>query len=212
MIDFPTIGASVAASALVVWFFRTWISERLRQSIKHEYDHKLELHKAELRAAHDLELERLRSSLERRAHEHRITFTRLHERRVETVAEIYGYLQDVDDRLDDLLNNRRSGLTDQTRKTAFYKLHLSCKKFTDHFHRNKIWLPAPVSADVYDYAWELAKLLSDFVPKWLEVGHTRDDYGLIEAKMKERRESVDPLLKKLESVFRNLVGEQSGGS
>jgi hypothetical protein len=56
------------AGALLVWVFRTWISERLKQSISHEYSTKLELFRSELGAkleavkqAH--EVNQLRTSL-----------------------------------------------------------------------------------------------------------------------------------------------------
>lgn len=54
--------------ALLVWLLRGWISERLQQSIRHEYSQKLETHKAELNARiqaiqHDNQLQQLRTSL-----------------------------------------------------------------------------------------------------------------------------------------------------
>lgn len=57
-----------AAGALLVWLLREWISERLQQSIRHEYSQKLETHKAELNTRiqaiqHDNQLQQLRTSL-----------------------------------------------------------------------------------------------------------------------------------------------------
>ena len=57
-----------AAGALLVWLLRGWISERLQQSIRHEYSHKLETHKAELNTRiqaiqHENQLQQLRTSL-----------------------------------------------------------------------------------------------------------------------------------------------------
>ncbi len=54
--------------ALLVWLLRGWISERLQQSIRHEYSQKLENHKAELNAhiqriQHENQLQQLRTSL-----------------------------------------------------------------------------------------------------------------------------------------------------
>ena len=54
--------------AILVWLFRNWISERLKQSIQHEYSQKLETHKAELNAdmqsiLHEHQLHQLRTSL-----------------------------------------------------------------------------------------------------------------------------------------------------
>ena len=54
--------------AILAWLLRNWISERLKQSIQHEYAQKLETHKAELNAdmqsiLHERQLHQLRTSL-----------------------------------------------------------------------------------------------------------------------------------------------------
>lgn len=54
--------------SLLVWLLRGWISERLQQSIRHEYSQKLETHKAELNTRiqaiqHENQLQQLRTSL-----------------------------------------------------------------------------------------------------------------------------------------------------
>ncbi len=57
-----------AAGFVLVWLLRGWISERLQQSIRHEYSQKLENHKAELNTRiqaiqHESQLQQLRTSL-----------------------------------------------------------------------------------------------------------------------------------------------------
>lgn len=54
--------------AILVWLSKNWISERLKQSIEHEYSQKLEIHKAKLKAdmqavLHERQLYQLRTSL-----------------------------------------------------------------------------------------------------------------------------------------------------
>lgn len=54
--------------AIIAWLLRTWISERLKQSIAHEYSQKLESYKAELNGrlqdmTHQNQLFQLRTSL-----------------------------------------------------------------------------------------------------------------------------------------------------
>ena len=56
-------GVNAALSSLIIWITKSWISERLKQSIKHEYDQKLEIHKAQLKAESDVEIERLKCQL-----------------------------------------------------------------------------------------------------------------------------------------------------
>lgn len=64
----PSILSGGAAGMVLVWLLRGWISERLKQSIQHEYSQKLENHKAELNARiqalqHENQLHQLRTSL-----------------------------------------------------------------------------------------------------------------------------------------------------
>jgi hypothetical protein len=68
MDTFMTIATSGVTGALLVWLFRNWISERLKQSIQHEYSQKLENHKAELNTRiqaiqHENQLQQLKTSL-----------------------------------------------------------------------------------------------------------------------------------------------------
>lgn len=51
-------------SAGLIWLSKTWIAERMKNAIKHEYDEKLETHKALLKAQSDVSLERLRCDLQ----------------------------------------------------------------------------------------------------------------------------------------------------
>jgi hypothetical protein len=88
-----TLLASAATSAaltgFVVWLTKSWISERLKNAIKHEYDQKLETHKAQLKAQSDVETERLKAQLNIAAAEHEVRFSGLHGKRAEMIAEVY---------------------------------------------------------------------------------------------------------------------------
>lgn len=56
---------SGALSGALIWLSRNWISERLKNSIKHEYDQKLEAHKAKLKIENDVALLELNTKIER---------------------------------------------------------------------------------------------------------------------------------------------------
>lgn len=58
---------SSAVSGLLIWLSREWISARIKASIKHEYDQKLEAHKARLKAENEISLLEIRTALEREA-------------------------------------------------------------------------------------------------------------------------------------------------
>ncbi|MFA6186001.1 MAG: hypothetical protein WC770_02150 [Phycisphaerae bacterium] len=68
MDTFLSILSGGATGAILIWLLRGWISERLKQSIQHEYSQKLETYKAELNAKiqtirHENELQQLKTSL-----------------------------------------------------------------------------------------------------------------------------------------------------
>ena len=58
---------SSAVSGLLIWLSREWISARIKGSIQHEYDQKLEAHKARLKAENEFSLLEIRTALEREA-------------------------------------------------------------------------------------------------------------------------------------------------
>ena len=51
-----TVIASAATSGLIIWLFKSWIGERLKQSIKSEYDQKIENFKIQLKIEFDDEV------------------------------------------------------------------------------------------------------------------------------------------------------------
>jgi hypothetical protein len=68
------------------------LSERLKNAIKHEYDVRLESHKAVLQAESGAEIERLRAELSIAAAQRNVTFSKLHERRLAVIAATYAKL------------------------------------------------------------------------------------------------------------------------
>jgi hypothetical protein len=86
---------SLVLSGFVVWLTKAWISERLKNAIKHEYDEKLESHKAQLKAQADVETEKLKASLSVSAAEHQVKFSGLHAKRADVIAEVYRLLVDA---------------------------------------------------------------------------------------------------------------------
>lgn len=58
-------GASILLSAALLWLARSWISERLHRSIQHEYDQKLALLNASLKAEAEKNAALLKATMER---------------------------------------------------------------------------------------------------------------------------------------------------
>ncbi|EJM20668.1 hypothetical protein PMI21_01014 [Pseudomonas sp. GM18] len=60
-------GASVVLLAALGWLFRTWIGERFKAGVKHEYDERLERLKTELKAQSDSDLAIAKAEIDRQA-------------------------------------------------------------------------------------------------------------------------------------------------
>lgn len=59
--------SGAAASGLLMWLFKEWLSTRLKASIQHEYDRKLETYKAQLKTEQDLAILDIKTALAREA-------------------------------------------------------------------------------------------------------------------------------------------------
>src|SRR5262245_1847031 len=99
MPDTLTILTSVVSSAVVssgaVFILRNWISEKIKSSIQHEYNEKLETHKAQLKSHSEIATEQLKSQLQIAAAERNIKLTRIFEDQADVIAETYSKLMAV---------------------------------------------------------------------------------------------------------------------
>ncbi|TFW72986.1 hypothetical protein C3Y98_01105 [Methylotenera oryzisoli] len=145
--------AAVSAflSGFVIWLTKSWISERIKNSIKNEYDEKLETHKAQLKAQADVESERLRSQLSIAATEHQVKFSRLHDKRAEVIAELYGLLVQAHWDAGSFISPVEFG-GEPTKKEKYVTAMNAIADFFRFFEKNKIYLPI-----------ELCDLLEKFV-------------------------------------------------
>lgn len=91
--------ASVGVTGLAGYLARNWLTERLRQSIKHEYDEKIERLKSQLSGDNTLSLERFKSEIAREASVLAVAHRTLEEsaaiaqrRRVDGVSELWNAL------------------------------------------------------------------------------------------------------------------------
>ena len=62
-----SLTSGAAASGLLMWLFKEWLSTRLKASIQHEYERKLETHKAQLKTEQELAILDIKTALAREA-------------------------------------------------------------------------------------------------------------------------------------------------
>jgi hypothetical protein len=206
---------SVVSSAVVSSLFfcalffltKTWIGERIKRSIEHEYAEKLEAYKAKLAAENAIELERTRSALTIATTEHQIRFSKLHEKQAEVVAETYSRL-----------GNYRSAVlsysspfgskTDPPLPEQRAAVNNANKEFWDYFRPNEIYFPV----DAADKVIEFAKTLYGISNEWYFVAEDAPESGPSLSRADRWRKEGEPLLSqegqvfdRLRDLFRNLT-------
>lgn len=119
-----TFGVFVAVLIPVIWY---WLRERLRQSIKHEYD---------------TQVERLRAELRIDAYREEVKFSKLHERRAEVIAEAYALLRGVRREIMELVNYPNTlHPDDPNTKAGLVKISDAFTAFNSYFFPNQIYIP-----------------------------------------------------------------------
>jgi hypothetical protein len=152
---------SAFGTGLINWIFRTWISERIKNAIKSEYDQKLETHKALLRSQSDVEIEKLKSQLALVGIEHQIRFSKLHEMRAIVVADTYERLKDLHHRLGEYVQifEPAGGKPKDERRELAYKSH---EYFRAYFQSKLIFFPKQTADKLEKINQDLVRAFNNF--------------------------------------------------
>lgn len=200
---------STLGTGLINFIFRTWISERIKNAIKSEYDQKLETHKAILKSQSDVEIERLKSQLALVGIEHQIRFSKLHEMRANVVADTYEKLKDLHHKLGEYVQifEPAGGKPKNERRQSAYESHES---FRSYFQTKLIFFPKSTADKLEKINQDLVRAFNNFTfgvemapqmggnpaEKWMEV------FEAVTGEIKEA-------LGEIEAEFRELLGEKS---
>ncbi len=197
---------SSALAGLLLWITKSWISERLKNSIKNEYDQKLETHKAQLKAQADIEIEKVKTNLSIIAAEQRIKFSTLHQDRAEVIANTYALLKEVYLTMQDyvkIFEPAGDKSRDERREIAV-EAH---KAFREYYPKKLIYLPRGTAEKIENINKELVKTFNEFV---YEVDFQKDS-----SNVKKWKEIFDRMngemqdaLRELENEFRKLLGDE----
>ena len=88
MIDWATVATNIVTSSVAIGV----VGFVARSIFTHGIDKDLERYKSELKSKSDFEIERLRNELKIAELEHTVRFSKLHERRADVLAKIYGLM------------------------------------------------------------------------------------------------------------------------
>ncbi|MGZ3182767.1 MAG: hypothetical protein ACXU8N_10025 [Telluria sp.] len=198
---------------------KTWIAERLKNAIKAEYDTKLESHKAQLKAEYDkqlethkaqlkarsdVEIEQLKSSLNMAASQRNTTFSQLHTRRVDVIANTYAKLK----KLHDCVANYVKPLEltgERSKEERRNEVVEASEEFKPYYSQNQIFLSHTVADAIGQVNQELISLSNLFIytvdlPQTPNV----DNWVKITEKFNG---SVTEALRGLEKQLRQLLGD-----
>ena len=156
-----SFSASAILTAALVWLSKSWISERLKNAIQHEYDQKLETHKAQLSAHSAVETERLRSQLSMQATEHAVRFQGLHEKRASVIAEMYSLLVEAYWKASSFASPMEwAGEPDKQQK--YTDAMNSFASFFQYFDKHQIYLPPGICTQIETFVREMRKMVIGF--------------------------------------------------
>jgi len=211
-----TILASATVSTLCVsalgWLTRSWISERLKNSIKHEYDQKLETHKAELKAQSEVEIERLKSNLSIAAKEREVVFSKLNEKRAEVIAEIYSLLVQAEWDLSSFVSPME--WVGEPKKQEKYSTAMnSAAEFYRYFDKHRIYVPENICNQLEEFIKNMRAKAIDFGvyvkydDKSLSADTFEKKHTAWQESYKYFKQEVPKARKALEQELRSLLGD-----
>lgn len=127
-------------SAMVAWLCKSWISERLKAAIQHEYNEKFETFKVKLQADSAIEMEKLRSQLNINAAERQIQFSGLYQIRGQVITRLYDMLV-IAHREGADFASPISGVYDQTFQEKYRNTQTAITQLVNYFDAHRIYIP-----------------------------------------------------------------------
>ena len=204
----PIVSSMITSGTLcaaLAWLTKTWISERIRNSIKAEYDQKLELFKYQLKRDSDIEIEKLRSELSITAARHSILFSRLQDKRGNVISTTYSLLRDLYNKISSYvaIYEPAGCPTREDRRSEAAESH---KEFQKYYTKSIIFFPKNVANKLEKIDQELIKTFNDFCIS-VEIikgeNTTRTWLDIWERIKTDIKKSLD----ELEDEFRKLLGD-----
>jgi hypothetical protein len=198
---------SATLTGLLLWLTKSWIGERLKNAIKAEYDEKLETHKAKLKSASDVEVERLRSQLSVAASERNILFSNLQERRAEVIAETYSLLRTLYEAVTEYVKPFVPA-GDKSKEEKYKDIINAFNAFRLYYPKRQIFIPKLTAAQINAIDLELVRAINKFVFTVEQSKSNDNSNNWIEIHEKLNGPTTAALAE-LEDELRTLLGDKS---
>ncbi|HEY8899697.1 MAG TPA: hypothetical protein VIM61_04745 [Chthoniobacterales bacterium] len=202
-----SIFASAVTSGALIWLTKSWISERLKRSIQHEYDQKLESYKVTLKAESDVTLEKLRADLQIAAAKRNIEYSRIHEKRLDIISELAGKIDALHQAAAAYVSmfEWKDGDSKEDRR-KFFADRLG--EFNRFYRPRRLFIPPDLASKIESFSSGLYNISIEFM---IHVEQAREHGGHEDidrwTKASEYTSQEAPkLITELECEFRTLLG------
>jgi hypothetical protein len=201
----------VLLCSLIPTLITLWLNEKVKGSVKNSFDKKLE----EIKKEHSKEISQFQTELNYLKSKENFKFTKLHEKRLEVLQNVYEHLNQHIYLLKysvspiEVLNSEGKPVMDAEKlKKEYRTLHTLSY---DYIKKNFIFFSKDMEEQLRDFfnlsarIYTNNELLSIMSPR-IEASGIKIDYDSLDAK-KIILESLVLLKKEIENKFRELLGE-----
>lgn len=198
IINILSSGAVAAAtSGTLIFLFKNWISERIKNSIEFEYNQKLETHKAQLQSQNEIEITKLKADLEVAAAERNFRYSRVFEKTEETIATAYEKLMEIKNTANDFM---MLSADDGEKHEEMIRLMTQQRSdFQTYFERRLIYLPKDTATKIMIFATKSVLVTLNYA-RILKMERAKISPEVIE----ERREKFEKSIEEVDEILRLL--------
>ena len=202
--DIWAIPTSVILSGVLVFLLRNWISSRIKDSIKHEYDCKLELIRAEAKLENELKLESIKQEFSFKLAEAEIKTNWLQQRMANEIEEIYKLLWTFRKKVSSYVTIIQGPEYKDSQK--IHEMINAFLEFQDNFNEKRIFFPRKTVQEIENFMSILRNKYMDFhrnVVREQDSNKEIDNWTAIDNYMNNE---ANQLFEILEENFRDLLG------
>ena len=198
--------------SLIPTLVALFLTERIKGRIKSSFDEKLETIKKE----HTLEITKFQTELNFFKSRENFKFTKLHEKRLEVLENIYKYINETQNHLRSYIipvkNLPKDTSYEQNEDVLNENYTKSHNKFVEYYSDNKIYLDEEIEELIDNFIKELLAIHNDyfenqFIRRLGDNGGNQQSFMKAAVAYKRLPENIDPLKKKIQEKFKGLLGD-----
>ena len=194
------LGGSAILLTAVAWLMRSLVTQLLAKDIEN--------HKSKLQFESQMEVTKFKAQIEKTAFEHKVIFSRLHDKRAEVIAELYSKIAILYREMTVFIKMALA-CEEAARKNKLKKLWQVVNDFRDIYERNKIFLNANVCLKIEKLDNAMSVPVSKLVMH-LEMYEQNNDISPVFEAWKEGEQKIEEIVnvvkKELEDEFRETLG------